>query len=196
LPAFCGALRAGAVAVPMLPRSGAERLLEIAARLEAAVIVADAEPAARWQALLAGSRAGGRPRLVETTDVMAGDAGGAAVLPALPCGDEVAFLQLTSGSTGEQKAVRIRHRDLATNVAQMVEGFAITRDDVFLSWLPLHHDMGLILMSVLPLLQGCALYLLPPGMASIRGWMVEAARRRASFTAAPDFAYRLCLRLA
>jgi len=91
--------------------------------------------------------------------------------------------------------VRIRHRDLAINVAQMVEGFEVTARDTFLSWLPLHHDMGLILMSVVPLSSGCALHLLPPGMASIRGWMVEAARRGATFTAAPDFAYRLCLRL-
>ncbi len=195
LPAFWGTLRAGAVAVPMLPRSGAARLLEVAARLGAAVIVADAEPAARWQALLDGIAAAG-VQAVETAALPAAGATGTVPLPPLPAPDDVAFLQLTSGSTGEQKAVRIRHRDLATNVGQMVEGFAVSADDVFLSWLPLHHDMGLILMGVVPLVTGCTLHLQPPGMAAIRGWMEEAARCRATFTAAPDFAYRLCLRLA
>lgn len=192
LPAFWGTLRAGAVAVPVLPRSGAERLLELAGWLSAAGIVAEAEPAARREALRAACAAAGRWLLagVEATSTAPVTA-----LPPLPGGDDLALLQLTSGTTGDQKAVRIRHRDLQTNVAQMVEGFGVTAGDVFLSWLPLHHDMGLILMSVLPLLVGCELHLQPPGMAALRGWMGEAARRGATFTAAPDFAYRLCLRL-
>jgi acyl-CoA synthetase (AMP-forming)/AMP-acid ligase II len=193
LPVFWGALRRGAIVVPMLPRSGAGRLLEIASRLGARGIVADAEPAARWQELVSGAAAAGRFAIDGAEATRAFDD---RPLQPPPSRDDVAFLQLTSGSTGEQKAVRIRHRDLEVNVEQMVEGFGVTGDDVFLSWLPLHHDMGLILMSVLPLLSGCALHLLPPGMASIRGWMIEASRRRATFTAAPDFAYRLNLRLA
>jgi acyl-CoA synthetase (AMP-forming)/AMP-acid ligase II len=195
LPAFWGTLRAGAVAVPMLPRSGAGRLLETAAWLGAAGIVADREPAARWEALAAGCRGGApsSPWLLASDGTTAPPSGIA--LPPPSGGDDLAFLQLTSGTTGAQKAVRIRHRDLAINVGQMIEGFAVTAEDVFLSWLPLYHDMGLILMSVVPLCLGCELHLLPPGMPAIRGWMEEAARRRATFTAAPDFAYRLCLRL-
>lgn len=192
VPAFWGALRSGAVAVPVLPRSGADRLLELADWLSAAGIVAEAEPAARWARLAAGCAAAGR-WLLEAGEATA-DAPGARLPPA-SAGNDLAFLQLTSGTTGSQKAVRIRHRDLETNVAQMVEGFGVTTDDVFLSWLPLHHDMGLILMHALPLLLGCGLHLQPPGMAALRGWMAEVARRGATFTAAPDFAYRLCLRL-
>ncbi|HEV8242309.1 MAG TPA: AMP-binding protein [Thermoanaerobaculia bacterium] len=193
LSAFWGALRAGAVAVPMLPRSGAGRLLDTAAWLGAAGIVADREPAERWQELQAALPSGG-PWLLDGDEAAAAPAG--TPLPAAPAQDQVAFLQLTSGTTGAQKAVRIRHRDLAKNVQQMSAGFGITGDDVFLSWLPLHHDMGLILMSMVPLAHGCALHLQPPGMPAIRGWMDEAARCGATFTAAPDFAYRLCLRLA
>lgn len=193
LAAFWGALRAGAVAVPMLPRSGASRMLDVAAWLGAAGVVADRGPAERWSALHDGCGAAGR-WLLDADEVAAPPAG--AALPVEPDAEQVAFLQLTSGTTGAQKAVRIRHRDLATNVGQMSDGFAITGEDVFLSWLPLHHDMGLILMSVVPLVHGCALHLLPPGMPAIRGWMDEAARTGATFTAAPDFAYRLCLRLA
>ncbi len=196
LASFWGTLRAGAVAVPMLPRSGAERLLEVAAWLGATALVADRDPVARWQRLAAGCAADGR-RLLDAAATVATGAGAAtAPLPPPPTEDAVAFLQLTSGSTGEQKAVRIRHRHLRANVGQMVAGFAVTARDVFLSWLPLHHDMGLILMSVVPLSLGCELHLLPPGMAAIRGWMATAAARGATFTAAPDFAYRLCLRLA
>ena len=192
LPVFWGTLRIGAVAVPMLPRSGAGRLVDTAAWLGAVGIVADREPEARWEELRAGLPRSG-PWLLDAHEAAAPPAG--APLPAEPSDDQVAFLQLTSGTTGAQKAVRIRHRDLRTNVEQMSAGFGITSEDVFLSWLPLHHDMGLILMSMVPLAHGCELHLLPPGMPSIRGWMVEAARCGATFTAAPDFAYRLCLRL-
>jgi len=194
LPTFWGALLAGAVAVPMLPRSGAARLLEVAAWLEAAGIVADRDPAERWSPLAAGAAAAGR--WLADGDEAAAGANGQGTLPAAPLDDDVAFLQLTSGTTGEPKAVRVRHRDLRTNVAQMVAGFDVTSRDVFFSWLPLHHDMGLILMSVVPLAAGCALHLEAPGMAAIRGWMDEVSRHGATFTAAPDFAYRLCLRLA
>ncbi|HEV8632413.1 MAG TPA: AMP-binding protein [Thermoanaerobaculia bacterium] len=193
LACFWGALRAGAVAVPLPPRSGGARLLDVAAWLGAAGVIVDRQPAPRWDALATGCDTAGR-WLLDAAEATAPGPGGA--LPPLPAADDLAFLQLTSGSTGAPKAVRIRHRDLAANVAQMTEGLAIDAGDVFLSWLPLHHDMGLILMSVVPLVLGAELHLLPPGMAAIRGWMVEAARRRATFTAAPDFAYRLCLRLA
>jgi acyl-CoA synthetase (AMP-forming)/AMP-acid ligase II len=194
LPAFWGTLLAGAVAVPMLPRSGAGRLLDVSAWLGAAGIVADRGPAERWSSLAAGCAAAGR-WLADGDGAVVGF-GGSASPSGAPDDDDVAFLQLTSGTTGEPKAVRIRHRDLRINVAQMMAGFAVTSRDVFHSWLPLHHDMGLILMSVLPLAAGCALHLEPPGMAAIRGWMDEVSRHGATFTAAPDFAYRLCLRLA
>src|SRR5205807_1573576 len=132
LATFWGALRAGAVAVPLLPRSGAARLLEVATWLEAAGVVADDEPPARWQELTGAAATA--PRWLASTDAALAPDASASPLPPTASADEVAFLQLTSGTTGEQKAVRIRHRDLETNVEQMREGFEVTAGDVFHSW--------------------------------------------------------------
>jgi fatty-acyl-CoA synthase len=91
--------------------------------------------------------------------------------------------------------VAIRHGHLLLNIAQMVAGFAITPRDVFVTWLPMYHDMGLVLMTLTPLVVGAALHVEESGLGAIRTWTATLARHRATFTAAPDFAYRLALRL-
>lgn len=194
LPVFLGILRAGAVAVPILPRAGAERLLDVAGLCDASYLVVGETARAHGDALdrAVGSR--GR-MLLSVGEVLAGPRVPASGLPHEPGGDDLALLQLTSGSTGHPKAVTIRHRELAANLAQMVEGLELSASDIFVSWLPLHHDMGLMLMALLPLALGAELHLSPPGMARMRSWMADVAHRGGTFTAAPDFAYRLSIRL-
>lgn len=111
-------------------------------------------------------------------------------LPDLPGTDGFAMIQFTSGSTGFPSGVRIRHSSLGVNIRQMVEAMEITDRDVFVNWLPMYHDMGLILMTLVPLVLGCRLVFMPTGFRIIRRWLSLIEQFKATFIAAPDFVYR------
>ncbi|QQP99595.1 fatty acyl-AMP ligase [Lysobacter enzymogenes] len=122
---------------------------------------------------------------------------GAALEP-LECGeDDIAFLQLTSGSTGLPKAVAISHRNLHENAAAMVSASKLDpRDDVLVSWLPLFHDMGMIGFLVLPMQVGAEAVCAAPGefLRSPRLWPSLISKYRGTMTAGPNFAYALLAR--
>lgn len=58
--------------------------------------------------------------------------------------DDIAFLQFSSGSTGNPKGVTLTHKNLLTNINGIIEGLGATPEDEYLSWMPLTHDMGII----------------------------------------------------
>lgn len=182
--AFFGTQLAGAVAVPLYPRSGAERLRDIAGFCDARLVIVPAERRDELAAALPGAE----------VRAVAGFSGARALarLPAV-APDDLAFLQFTSGSTGEPKGVELTHRALLTNVGQLVAGLEISGRDVFVSWLPVCHDMGLILMTLVPFHVGAGCVLLPADQGGLRRWLATLVAARGTFTAAPDFAYRLLL---
>ncbi len=104
-------------------------------------------------------------------------------------GEDLAFLQYTSGTTGEAKGVMLTHHNLLANVRQMYPSGTLTKDDVFVSWLPVYHDMGLIAMTMIPLYLGAKMVLLPisPMPAA---WLGAIEKYKGTFTASPDFGYR------
>jgi len=118
--------------------------------------------------------------------------------PARPqlSGDDIAFLQYTSGSTGAPKGVVLTHANLLANIRAMGALVRAGPSDIFVSWLPLYHDMGLIGAWLGIMYFGATLVSLPPlsFLAQPRRWFEAIHRYRATLTAGPNFAYGLCAR--
>ena len=108
--------------------------------------------------------------------------------------DDLALLQLTSGSTGCPKAVMITHGNVMANAEAMFVGADHDLDtDVIVSWLPLFHDMGMTGFLTVPMLFGAELVKITPidFLADILLWPRLIDKYRATMTAAPNFAYVL-----
>lgn len=112
-----------------------------------------------------------------------------------PADTDIAFLQYTSGSTAAPKGVMVSHGNLMANERAMEEMLGLASDDVFASWLPLYHDMGLIGGLMQPIHRGAPLLLMAPRFFLERPlrWLEAIARYRVTVTGGPDFAFRLCL---
>ena len=111
---------------------------------------------------------------------------------------DTALLQFTSGSTSQPKGVRLNHSNLVANVAAMADPhcFLCTADDYCVSWLPLHHDMGLIAKVLMPVYAGMRGSLfMPPSLflADPISWLRQISASRATITFAPNFAFSLCI---
>jgi acyl-CoA synthetase (AMP-forming)/AMP-acid ligase II len=111
--------------------------------------------------------------------------------------DDLAYLQYTSGSTGSPSGVMVSHRNLVANIAQLVEAFAFEPGrSMTVSWLPLFHDMGLILAFGVPILHGDRSAFTDPVAFLMRParWFQLADEALDVYTAGPNFAYDHCTR--
>ena len=108
--------------------------------------------------------------------------------------DDLALLQLTSGSTGSPKAVQITHRNFVSNAKAMFTGAQVDIDiDVIVCWLPLFHDMGMTGFLTVPMYFGVELVKVTP-MEFLRDtllWAKLIDKYKGTMTAAPNFAYTL-----
>jgi len=197
LVAFLGALAAGAVPVPLPPPSRLaalpDQLRRLGAMLDAStprLVLADAS----LVALLASAphrplALGVRP--LETLPV-------ATAIPRAVGDEAPGLVQFSSGTTSAPKPVLLSRRALAVQ-ARLLNGFWPERDGIVhsgFSWLPLHHDMGLV-GCVLPALERPAdLTLLAPEAFVARPslWLRGIARTRATVSVAPTFGYARALR--
>jgi len=109
---------------------------------------------------------------------------------------DVAFIQYTSGSTGDPKGVALTHANLLANVRAMGQAVGVRPDDVFVSWLPLYHDMGLIGAWLGTLYFGIPLVVMSPLAFLVRPvrWLQAIHEYRGTLSAAPNFAYELCVK--
>lgn len=110
--------------------------------------------------------------------------------------DDIAVLQLTSGTTGVPKAVAITYANLHQNQLAMVAAAGFRSDDVVVSWLPLYHDMGMIGTFMTPLFAGATTVMITPlgFLKNPLSWAELITRFGGTFTAAPNFAYTVLAR--
>jgi acyl-CoA synthetase (AMP-forming)/AMP-acid ligase II len=194
---FLACLFAGVIAVPLMPPR------RNAARDASAGILADCAPRLGLapQALIDGERGDFLPHFA-TADIvwLAVDKAPAPPPPAPPAvtgwqGSDPAFLQYTSGSTSAPKGVMVSHANLLANLAMIARAFGNTRRSTYLSWVPLYHDMGLILSALQSLYVGSLSVFLAPAAFMQRPllWLRAIGEYRAEVAAAPNFAYDLCV---
>ncbi|MFJ9908255.1 fatty acyl-AMP ligase [Streptomyces sp. NPDC101152] len=109
---------------------------------------------------------------------------------------DVAYLQYTSGSTRIPSGVEITHANVCANARQALEAYDLGRGrNCTVGWLPLYHDMGLVLAIALPILGHLPSVLMDP-LAFIQRparWLQLLTRYPGALTAAPNFAYDYCL---
>ena len=110
---------------------------------------------------------------------------------------DIALRQLTSGSTGVPKAVDISHGNLAASASALRDGLDVDiNTDVFVSWLPVSHDMGMIAFLCLSMHLGIELAIIPTEEFLRRPiiWAELISRHRGTITAGPNFAYSVLTR--
>lgn len=198
LGAFLGCLMAGSVAVSGLPaqapRRAGERHARKMERLRAVIddaqvtgIIADEDLLQRLATTLPGV-VGELPGLSPTAYMV----GKRFTVRPSP----VAFLQYTSGSTGAPRGVEVTHENLLSNLEAQRAHFGVNETDIGVSWLPLHHDLGLIGACLLPLYAGFPVTLLPPAcvLEQPGRWLKAISEQGATISWAPNFAYKLAAR--
>jgi acyl-CoA synthetase (AMP-forming)/AMP-acid ligase II len=159
------------------------------------VVLTTAAAAAAVQEFVRSLPRDSRPRVIAIDEVP--DSVGATFAPVRLGNDDVAYLQYTSGSTRSPVGVEITHRAIGTNVLQMVISTGIDWDIRSVSWLPLYHDMGL-LMIVCVAVFGTQVTLMSP-VAFVRRpqrWirrLAEESKHGPTFAAAPNFAFELAV---
>jgi len=193
---FFGVLLAGGVPLPIYPPARLSQIEDhlrrhagILSNALAAILIT--LPEARPLARLLRSQVESLQSVVTPEEL---NASGTAGRPSLKSGD-TALLQYTSGSTGNPKGVVLTHANLLANIRAMGQAAQVTSTDVFVSWLPLYHDMGLIGAWLGSLYFACPLVVMSPlsFLARPARWLWAIHHHRGTLSAAPNFGYELCL---
>ncbi|MGH8509776.1 MAG: AMP-binding protein [Gammaproteobacteria bacterium] len=196
---FMGVLLAGGIPVPVYPPTRQSQLDDHARRYRAILRNCRAAalvtvPEGRALALLFKAQTD-TLRFIATTAELYPAAADGIDIPAIHT-DDTAFLQYTSGSTGHPKGVVLTHGNLLANIRAAGAALRAQTSDVFVSWLPLYHDMGLIGAWFGTLYHATPLVIMSPlsFLARPQRWLWAIHRYRGTLSAAPNFAYDLCAR--
>lgn len=188
--AFLGCLYAGAFPVPVpavVRRERGERLRLVARNAQPAAIIVER------RTLAVADEVNHLPLFVVDGELTVSTP---LDRPLAMTANDIAFIQYTSGSTMEPKGIVITHGNIMANQEMIRQAFRHDASTVVMSWLPLHHDMGLIGSLLQPLYIGGRCILASP-LAFLQRpvrWLRAISEYRATTSGAPNFAYELCAR--
>src|SRR5262249_13863374 len=191
IDALMGCFYAGVIPVPaVVPRANRSpaALGAVAADTEAAAVLTGRAEKAYLQPIIAESLPDVVWLCLDEADGDGREWPGRRIDP-----DEIALLQYRSGSTGTPKGVMVTHANIMHNQAAIQHSMRLSHESLFVGWLPLFHDMGLIGNIMQPLYLGIPCVLMP-SVAFLQKplrWVRAISRYRATISGAPNFAYDL-----
>ncbi|MFZ5523854.1 MAG: AMP-binding protein [Pseudomonadota bacterium] len=194
---FLGVLLAGGVPVPIYPPARPSQIEDHLRRhagilSNAIAVILITVPEAKTLARLLQAQVESL-RMVVT----AAELSNSGCVPGIPLkAENIALLQYTSGSTGNPKGAILTHANLLANIRAMGQAAHVTSTDVFVSWLPLYHDMGLIGAWLGSLYHAFPLVVMSPlsFLARPERWLWAIHKHRGTLSASPNFGYELCVR--
>jgi acyl transferase domain-containing protein/acyl-CoA synthetase (AMP-forming)/AMP-acid ligase II/acyl carrier protein len=208
LVAFLACLRAGVIAIPvpaldaMRLKRSIPRLSAICADADAKIILTDDRQKALFDSQ-AGERVGrelGDIKIASTVGNVDLNGlherarGNDAIWPKVMSSD-TAYLQYTSGSTGNPKGVEITHGALIEHCVALRDAWSYDRESISVTWMPHFHDYGLVDGLLMPVFNGTPVYLMSPVSFLKRPelWLKTLSTYKGTHTQAPDFAYQYCV---
>jgi len=205
VPTFFGAVYAGVIPVPLYPPlslgkldSYIEALVAIMNRAEPTHLATNAKlEAVLWSG---AARVPSLKAVITAEKLRTPAPAGASREAAQVTGDDIVFLQFTSGSTSTPKGVEVTHASLRANCWAIIRDGLQGRPEVDhgVSWLPLYHDMGLIGFVLAPLFHSIPCTFIPT-LSFVRNatlWLDVINRKRGTISFAPNFAYALATKRA
>ena len=191
IKAFFGCLYAGVIAVPSYPPKK-NRYNE-----KLKLIIHDCKP----QAIITISQAGfdRAIKMININNVPVINieelSDQNSIKPSILSSEDVAFIQYTSGSTGNPKGVMVTHGNLFYNEILIQKAFALSEESIAVGWLPFYHDMGLIGNILQPIFTGFESVLMSPVhfLQKPARWLRAISKYNATVSGGPNFAFNLCV---
>lgn len=192
---FLACLASGAIAVPLYPPGGKRdwhRMRSVLEDCNPRALVVNRAVAARYQEEFAALMAA-RQRATFVIDELAVPESGFSPGDIDP--KRIAFLQYTSGSTGNPKGVMVSHENIMHNAHNQAFDMGNGVEAVDVSWLPLYHDMGLIGKILQSLSIGAHAVFMSPFSFLRRpvNWLNAITQYKGTVSGAPNFAFDLCV---
>lgn len=195
LEAFFGCQYAGMIAIPLYPprlNRPLDAIQNVAQDVQARFVVTTQEIGKTLEDRLPHAPALQSMRWLLVEDLVQGEHEN--WTPPAIDGDSLAFFQYTSGSTGAPKGVMVRQRNLIANLGMAKLAFHTGEDTVVVTWLPLFHDFGLILMMLESVYLNAHCVLMPP-MSFFQKparWLKAVSHFRGTYCGMPNFALDIC----